>query len=345
MPVIADSSFPDFRNLAAQGLVCLPGSRAAQGQEPHEMAVFNSMPNKARTAADIVRLVGATGQPVNITFLRPRVMEPCEHDFIRALDRKPDAEARAWHHHFSQYKTLDEVAGKRFHSIVTTGAPLGERPLESLTYWGDWCEIFGQSRDRFGRVLAVCLSAMGAAKYFHGVEKQVLPEKLSGVYPQHVVAPHDPLVLGLGTAFTAPVSRFSTLPDAALNSAHVQVLAGNRTTGAGLLRLTPDVVGLTIHPEYKVDTLAAEYANAQKCYAAHPHGAAPRVPFNYFHHDDPAQGIKPASWGQAAHQLGINFVREARHAALEKGLVHVPQVQAAQTPVQPFYPALRQQLS
>lgn len=325
MPVIVDSSFPDFQNLASEGLVCTPDSRAARQGVPLELGVYNSMPNKARTAADIARLLGASGHPVRLTFLRPEVMEACEHDFIEDLKYKPAPYAAAWHRHFRTYQTCRDVSGRRFHGMVTSGAPLGGQPVETLKAWPEWCRIFDSASSATGSVLAICLSAMGAAQYLLGVRKETLLQKLSGVYPQQIISPQDPLVQGLGHTFPVPVSRYSRLPERALASTSARILAGHAETGAGLLRLSADVIGLTVHPEYTHDTLHAEYCNALKSHAAQPHTLAPRPPVNYYHHDDPAAGPRPNGWKQAAHILGANLVREIREKAMSKGLLVLPE--------------------
>lgn len=310
MPVITDCLFPDFENLHKAGLVALPESPAAKNGPPVEIAVFNSMPAKPRTAADIARLLGATHRPIHLTFLKPAVPEPCELEHIANLERHCPDKATAHHAHVAQYKTLEEMRGQSFHGIVLTGMPFNHRPLESLTYWSEWQEIF-RNPQRYGATIAICLAAMGAAKHFYGIERTLLPQKISGVYPQDIREPNDPLLNNIVYFDDTPISRRSMLETAKFETTPVQVLVSSAAGGASLLRLRPDLIGLTTHPEYKPDTLAFEYKRDSEAFARDPQAnPPPSLPENYFIGDNPESGWKEARWSSVCHQLGMNLIRE-----------------------------------
>jgi homoserine O-succinyltransferase len=123
--------------------------------------------------------------------------------------------------------------------------------------------------------------------HFHGVVRDIRPQKLSGVYRHEVLAPTNELMRGFDPEFWAPHSRFGDIPVATYaNTPGIDVLAASAEAGAYICA-THDKrnVFITGHPEYDPDTLAQEYARDQANLSEA--GTPPQLPVNYFADDDP----------------------------------------------------------
>lgn len=78
----------------------------------------------------------------------------------------------------------------------------------------------------------ICWSAQAGLYYHYGIEKQVLPQKLSGIFSHTVCAPENPLMAGFDDVFTAPHSRYSAVETAGIRAVpELEILAESGEAG------------------------------------------------------------------------------------------------------------------
>ena len=107
----------------------------------------------------------------------------------------------------------------------------------------------------------ICWSAQAGLYYHYGIEKQVLSQKLSGIFSHTVCAPENPLMAGFDDVFTAPHSRYSAVETAGIRTIpELEILAESGEAGVYAIwvqkRRQLFVLG---HPEYDRDSLQKEY--------------------------------------------------------------------------------------
>ena len=151
--------------------------------------------------------------------------------------------------------------------------------------------------------LHVCWGAQAGLYYHYGVRKQLLPEKMFGVFEHRVTRPANPLVRGFDEVFYAPHSRHTGIcREDVDNCAALRILAESDAAGPFLMSTENGrQIFVTGHPEYDKYTLDAEYKRDVA------KGLPIHVPANYYPDDDPA---KPPlfRWRAHAHLLYENWL-------------------------------------
>ena len=151
--------------------------------------------------------------------------------------------------------------------------------------------------------LHVCWGAQAGLYYHYGVHKQLLPEKMFGVFEHRVTRPSNPLVRGFDEVFYAPHSRHTGISREDVdNCKALRILAESDAAGPFLMSTENGrQIFVTGHPEYDKYTLDSEYRrDVDKGLPIH-------VPVNYYPDDDPT---KPPlfRWRAHAHLLYENWL-------------------------------------
>ena len=167
--------------------------------------------------------------------------------------------------------------------MIITGAPLGEFRLSEVL--GALCRILDWTETHVTSTMFLCWAVQAAMFHLHGKDKEILSEKLSGVYPHQLLKPLSPIVRGFDHEFQAPHSRYAEVPIKAIESApELEILAVSQQAGAYLFaHKSGKHLFVTGHSEYEPDSLKNEYLRDVEA------GANPRIPQNYFRNDNPAE--------------------------------------------------------
>jgi homoserine O-succinyltransferase len=287
VPIRIADNLPARRTLEAEGVIVMAETEAArQDIRPMRIALLNLMPDKITTETQIARVLGATPLQVELELLRisDHVSKNTSAGHISAF-----------------YRPWADVAQEKYDGLIVTGAPVETMPFENVTYWDELRRIFDWSQTNVHRTLSVCWGAMAALHHFHGVEKHVLEEKASGVFPHFNRQPASVWMRGLPDVFDVPVSRWSEVRREDLPEGRgLTVLAESDATGLCLID-DPAHAALHMfnHLEYDTLTLAGEYARDEGKY----------LPRNYFPGDDPhAHPVN--SWRGHGHLLYGNWINE-----------------------------------
>lgn len=195
--------------------------------------------------------------------------------------------------------------------IIVTGANL-ERlpdgspfPFSNIRYIGQLHDVIDWAEDETKLTVYSCLASHIALDHLFDVPRDILPEKVFGVYCHQVA--DSPLTEGIEAPFHSPHSRWGNVPTKLLRDAGVNVVAEGFEPG-WLLASHERSGGTTVfvqgHPEYWRDDLAAEYrrdaSNGQS------------VPENYFPYNNPAS-VPRYDWHDTRQQLFANLASVASH--------------------------------
>ena len=193
MPLIIPKTLPAFDALYEENVFVMHRERAlAQHIRPLEILILNLMPTKIATETQIARLLANTPLQVHMTLL-----QTASHSATHVSAAHLEA----------FYKTFDEVKNNRYDGMIITGAPVETMDFEQVDYWNELCEIMDFSETNVYSTLHVCWGAQAGLYYHYGVRKQLLPEKMFGVFEHRVTRPANPLVRGFDEVFYAPHSR------------------------------------------------------------------------------------------------------------------------------------------
>ena len=193
MPLIIPKTLPAYDALYNENIFVMHRERAlAQHIRPLEILILNLMPTKITTETQIARLLANTPLQVHMTLLQT-ASHAATHVSAAHLE--------------SFYKNFNEVKNNRYDGMIITGAPVETMDFEQVDYWPELCEIMDFSETNVYSTLHVCWCAQAGLYYHYGVHKQLLPEKMFGVFEHRVTRPSNPLVRGFDEVFYAPHSR------------------------------------------------------------------------------------------------------------------------------------------
>ena len=271
MPLILPKTLPAYAELGRENVFVMHKRRAETQQiRPLRILALNLMPTKIATETQLARLLANSPLQVQLTLL---------HTASHEATHVPGGHMEAF------YKTFDEVCGQRFDGMIITGAPVEQLPFEAVDYWPELCRILEFSKTNVFSTLHVCWGAQAALYHHFGIEKELLPQKMFGVFQHRVLRPANPLVRGFDAVFWAPHSRHTGVRRDQVDACGaLRVLAESEEAGIYLMSTESGrQIFVTGHPEYEKFTLDAEYRrDAAKGLPIGP-------PKNYYPQDDPAR--------------------------------------------------------
>ena len=243
------------------------------------------MPDTTKTEVQFARLIGATRRHVELVLALPP-------------SYRPGYEATRLYARWSEAAPPRQLDG-----LIVTGAPLEHLSFEDVTYWRELVWICDWAASNVGRALYVCWAAFAALYRFHGVRTRILPQKISGVFQQKVLATTDPLMAGLGASFPCPASRHSEVDvhDVPWRRG-LTCLAKSSESGLCLIAdASRNAHYMFNHLEYDADTLKLEYLRDRM------RRTGTALPQNYLPNDDVSE-LPPLRWRRPAEKLFANWL-------------------------------------
>lgn len=218
MPLIIPKTLPAYDALYEENVFVMHRERAlSQHIRPLEILILNLMPTKIATETQIARLLANTPLQVHMTLLQT-ASHAATHVSAAHLE--------------TFYKTFDEVKNNRYDGMIITGAPVEKIDFEQVDYWPELCEIMDFSETNVYSTLHVCWGAQAGLYYHYGIRKQLLNEKMFGVFEHRVTRPSNPLVRGFDEVFYAPHSRHTGISrEDVLNCKALRILAESDEAG------------------------------------------------------------------------------------------------------------------
>ncbi|MBR2539853.1 MAG: homoserine O-succinyltransferase [Mogibacterium sp.] len=289
MPIKVPNDLPAIDTLTRENVFVMTDTRAmTQDVRPLRILLLNLMPTKIETETQLTRLLGNT--PLQI-----------ELELLQTASHKSSNISQE--HMIAFYKTFDEVKDENYDGMVITGAPIEMMEFEEVDYWDELCEIMEWTKKHVHSTFHICWGAQAALYYHYGINKHVLPEKLSGVYKHHLDYKNGMLFRGFDDEFYVPHSRNTTvLREDIEKIPELKILASSDEAGVFCVKSENDrqifVMG---HSEYDADTLLREYVRDKNA------GINPHVPENYFPDDDDTR--EPVvTWRSCANLIYSNWL-------------------------------------
>ena len=270
MPINIPNGLPAAGVLTSEHVFVMTHDRAVhQDIRPLEVLILNLMPKKIVTEIQYLRKLSSTPIQVNIELLR------IDHHVSKNTPQS---------HLDTFYKDIEDVKDRYYDGMIITGAPLDQIDFDEVSFWPKLQEIIAWTTTHVTSTLFSCWGVAAALKYFYDMPMLTRPDKLSGVYSHKTTHSVNAFTRGFDDTFLAPQSRFIDFPTSVIEAnTNLLVLADSDEAGV-FLACTPDCRQLYVtgHPEYDATTLADEYRRDLNA------GKNPRVPVNYFPHDDPS---------------------------------------------------------
>ncbi|MGN0472938.1 MAG: homoserine O-succinyltransferase [Lachnospiraceae bacterium] len=289
MPIRVDKKLPAREMLEYENIFVMDQDRAIhQDIRPLNVGILNLMPIKQDTELQLLRALSNTPLQVDVTLVTV----------------KSHVSQNTSMSHLNQfYVNFEEIRNRTFDGFIITGAPVEQMEFEEVDYWDELCEIMEWTREHVTSTIHICWGAQAALYHYFGLQKELLPEKLFGIYEHRVLNRKIPLVRGFDDYFMAPHSRHTTVPAEAIHQCgELTVLAESDEAGVFLAYANNGKqIFIMGHPEYDRVTLDKEYhRDLDK-------GLPISVPKNYYPNDDAS--VRPnLQWRSHSNNLYTNWI-------------------------------------
>ena len=271
MPIRIPNDLPAAETLQQENIFVMPQNRAlSQDIRPLEIVLLNLMPTKIATETQLSRLLGNTPLQVNL-----ELMHTTTHQ----------SKNTSQEHMLSFYKSFDELKHRKFDGMVITGAPVEMLNFEDVDYWQELCEIMEWSKTHVHSTFHICWGAQAGLYYHYGIQKEVLPEKMFGVFKHTADYKRSILLRGFDDVFWVPHSRHTTVRREDIEKVpELKILASSEKSGVYAVSTKGGrQIFITGHSEYDPRTLESEYLRDKNL------GLPIAVPENYYPNDDDTQ--------------------------------------------------------
>ena len=307
MPIKTQSDLPAKEILEKENIFVMDENRAVhQDIRAIEIGILNLMPLKEETELQLLRSLSNTPLQVDVTFITVSTHE---------------SKNTSMSHLNEFYETFEAVRGRRFDGLIITGAPLEQMEYEDVDYWEELCEIFEWTKTHVTSTLHLCWGAQAGLYYHYGLQKDLLPEKMFGVYEHHVRNRKVPLVRGFDDWFMAPHSiQTEVRPEDIRKVKELTILAESEEAGV-FLAIADEGRKIFVmgHPEYDRITLDKEYKRDKN------KGLPITLPVNYYPNDD--ETAKPKlQWRSHGNILYSNWLNYYVYQQTPYEFIHTEEI-------------------
>jgi homoserine O-succinyltransferase len=274
MPVLIDIDQHDH-HLFARARGGSAAMKAPRGSPVQclDIGLINNMPDSAlipteRQLFDL--LDAASGRlPVRLHFYKmdPTPRSDWGRDYLRRY-----------------YRGTDDLLNKRLDGIIVTGAEPKAARLTEEPYWATFVRIIDWASENTTSSVYSCLAVHAAVLHIDGLERQALPAKCIGVFPQ-IKAEDHPLTSGLPKIFKTPHARWNAVPEEALANCGYSVLSRSIESGVDCFVKRQNrslFVHFQGHPEYETLSLLGEYRRDMGRFLRGESEVCPTIPKGYF---------------------------------------------------------------
>lgn len=291
MPIKIPQKLPARQVLEKENIFIMEDERAgSQDIRPLNIVILNLMPDKQKTEAHLLRLLGNTPLQLNIIFLKTVTYEPKNASKSHMEDF---------------YSDFASIRHRKFDGMIVTGAPIEHFEFEEVQYWEEMAEIMDWAQEHVTSTLHICWGAQAALYHYYGIKKFPLYEKCSGIFRHKIFNGQGKIELlrGFDDEFIAPHSRYTNISEEQLNDHKDLQLVATSPEAGPFLMMSKDGkhIMATGHLEYDTITLKDEYERDLD------RGLNVRIPANYFPNNDPNE--TPINlWRSHAHLLFSNWL-------------------------------------
>lgn len=306
MPIKVQSGLPARETLESENVFTMDENRAIhQDIRPIEVGILNLMPLKEDTELQILRELSNTPLQVDVTFV-----------VVSSHESRNTSSS----HLNKFYNTFAEIKERKFDGFIITGAPVEQLEYEEVDYWEEFKEICAWTNTNVTSTMHLCWGAQAGLYYHYGIQKEILKQKVFGLFEHKVQNRKIPLVRGFDDYFLAPHSRYTQVRKEDIEKEpDLTILAESEEAGVFLLMdTTGKKVFVMGHPEYDRITLHTEYIRDKE------KGLDIQIPKNYYKEDDCT--IRPnLQWRAHANTLYTNWLNYYVYQATPYEYTSVPQ--------------------
>ncbi len=300
MSVVLEKGIPSAEELLREGLPISIGAGGAFTKEKlKRIAIVNLMPNKSETEKQLLRLLAASEDNVEVKFLSLKTHT--------SKNIAPEYLA-------SYYQSLEEIAEEQLDGMIITGAPLEYVDFEEVTYWEELKQIMDFARDRVPSTIFICWGAIAGLYHYYNIPKSLVDQKVFGVFP-HFISNGTALFESFQEPFWVPQSRYFQLDKDLLEAVEdIEILSESSEVGIyAVASKDHRQFFVTGHLEYEVETLSREYhRDLEK-------GLDIQKPRHYFPQDNPS--LKPKNlWRKNANRFFDNWLKYYTGKNIAKGV-------------------------
>ncbi len=267
MPINIPDDLPAASQLKKENIFVMNETRAtSQDIRPLKIVILNLMPTKIETEIQLMRLLSNTPLQIDITLLIPKTHESknTSNEYLNRF-----------------YKTFDDIKDSNIDGIIFTGAPLEDIEYEEVDYWDELCTIMKWSKEHATTSMYICWASLAGLYYHYGIKKVALPKKKAGIFEYKNTMESEPLLRGVDQFLKMPQSRYATvLTEDVERCPRLYVAALGKDNDPGIIISDDNMIFITGHMEYDVNTLANEYQRDVD------RGIEPAFPLNYYPNDD-----------------------------------------------------------
>ena len=290
MPLNLPDKLPAIDLLKEENIFVIDNSRAStQDIRPLKIVILNLMPIKITTETDLIRLLSNSPLQIEVSFMKLK---------SHTSKNTPIEHMKAF------YRDFECMRNEKFDGMIITGAPVEHLEFEDVNYWDEIQDIFNWTRTHVTSTLYICWAAQAGLYYHYGVRKELLDEKIFGIFQHHTIHRKTPLIRGFDDVFNAPHSRHSQIvrEDVEKNP-ELTILADSEEAGPFIIIAKEGrQIFVTGHPEYDVLTLDGEYKRDLA-------KGMDNVPFpNRYYKDDKPELGPVKSWRCHANTLYTNWL-------------------------------------
>ena len=289
MPIKVQSDLPAKGILETENIFVMDEGRAMhQDIRPIEIGILNLMPVKQDTEIQLMRALSNTPLQVDLTFLN-----------VSSHVSKNTSSS----HLNKFYSTFDEIKRRKLDGLIITGAPVEHMPFKEVNYWEELTQILEWSKTNVTSTFHICWGAQAGLYYHYGVDKEMLDEKMFGLFKHSVLNRKVALVRGFDDEFYAPHSRHTTVSrEAILNNPELTILAESEEAGVYIvIAKEGKQIFVMGHPEYDRVTLHNEYRRDKD------KGLEIDTPKNYYPQNDDTLR-PPLQWRAHCNNLYTNWL-------------------------------------
>ncbi|WP_077213715.1 homoserine O-acetyltransferase MetA [Bacillus dakarensis] len=289
MPIKIPKRLPAREILEEENIFIMDEDRAkTQDIRPLNIIILNLMPEKEKTEAQLLRVLGNTPLQVNISFLQTATYQSRNTSQL----------------HLDQfYTTFSDIRNRKYDGMIITGAPVELMSFEDVDYWEELKEIMDWSASNVTSTLHICWGAQAALYHHFGIGKFELPKKCSGIFSHVVSDRSEKLLTGFDDIYLAPHSRYTDVEKAQVeNHPDVKLLSYSEEAGPFIMSANNGrQIMITGHLEYDATTLSEEYKRDRE------KGLDAHLPLYYFPDNNPNK--QPLNrWRSHAHLLFSNWL-------------------------------------
>lgn len=289
MPIKTQNDLPAKGILENENIFVVDENRALhQDIRPLQICILNLMPVKQDTELQLLRALSNTPLQVDVTFMKMN-----GHKSLNT----------SMNHLNKFYNTFDELKMNKYDGLIITGAPVEQISFDEVDYWDELCEIMAWSKQNVTSTLHICWGAQAGLYYHFGLNKELLPEKLFGIYNHKVMNRKVPLVRGFDDCFLIPHSRYTTVSAEAIHDCKDLIVLAESPEAGVTLCIAEEGKQIYVmgHPEYDRMTLHNEYVRDRE------KGISIEVPCNYYPDNNPME--KPGlQWRAHCNNLYANWL-------------------------------------